>query len=42
MRNMRQDRKKNVNVVVKNNILYKRVGTSGPINTLLHKTFNIL
>lgn len=42
MRNMRQERNKNVNVAMENNIIYKRVGTSGPINTLLHKTFNFL
>ena len=42
MRNMRQEINKNVNVVMENNILYKRVETSGPINASLHKAFNIL
>ena len=42
MQNMRQERNKNVNVVLENNIIYKRVETSGPLNALLHKAFNIL
>ena len=42
MRNMRQEINKNVNVVMENNILYKRVETSGPINASLHKAFNFL
>ena len=42
MRNMRQERNRNVNVVLENNIIYKRVETSGPFNASLHKAFNIL